>query len=36
MQETGIKTREIDPIGIELSDQWYIKNITELTEAFAR
>lgn len=33
-QETGIETKEIDPIGSELSPEWYTSMMRSLTQAF--
>lgn len=35
-EETGAKSFEIDPIGLELSKEAYIKNINAITDAFVK
>ena len=33
-QETWVLSKEIDPIGNELSKEWYTSTLTKLSEAF--
>ena len=35
-EETGAKSFEIDPIGLELSKEAYVKNINSITDAFVK